>query len=903
MLSFIAKRTSSWPSFALLLTVLTVLFTAFFFFLHYIGNRIPYDLALQRLQALETDLARKEYARDYNTTFENCQLYNSVLRGAESASGAEGHSLHHAVLIQIYSVQDDSAQDGDASLQDCRPVYAAISDDNPRSTALETPVILKTRYWWGNKAILAIGLRFFSLAQFRQVVEFATYLAYGILLAALVMSRPRAALAAVPLAVFGIFFSGIKYFSDVPNGVPYLWAVLAAAILSLLMRWRPDGLGGPLIVQKIGSVTAVFCFVAGMVSSYLFFMNGHPFHTIVLFALVAWFGSLDRSARDRAERAGLFVAFYVVGFVACYMLGQIIKMVVLELPIGPTYKGFYKDQASILHILQSLRDGVRDLGIGSASSLPLINGWSLFWTIGMGRVATGWALLLLSLAALIIAVLIAVFRCCRRGHQDLLWDILLILALIIFVCLSLLIPNHTLGQTSRFLFINYGLMWSCLILAVMKTGWHLNAAIGGLIIGPSLGWLWVQSDRVDNLKSVYDQLTDDNIIIQDHFTVYLDKDYRHLVYVKDECSTEDTTPIFRIWMNSIGVNYAVSGGGGESRNDFTTFYFEDYGVNFEGKCVAQIPMLEPGLDYVRIRTGQLIRIWPKFSYHLVVKHYNEWMSSYSGRISSYSAEYDSIAGDEPLFRDIFDVYLSEDYGSLIYVKEPCNFAEVAFLRDSEYQTDPHGFFLHVYPVDREELAEDRRQYGFENRDFKFSTDGVLADGRCITKVDLPEYDIATIRTGQHIHKGDQYINYWDRTSSPFGRLSPYSVEYDSIAGTEPLFRYVFDVYLNEGSNSLVWVKERCRISDIEPEFFLHIFPVDREGLAEDRRQHGFENRDFKFSTDGVLADGRCVTKVALPEYDIATIRTGQHIYHQDQPVNLWSHESDFQQTRSVPLTN
>ena len=299
MLSFIAKRTSSWPSFALLLTALTVLFTAFFFFLHYIGNRIPYDLALQRFQDLETDLTREEYARGYTSPFENCQLYNSVLRGAESESGAEGYSLHQAVLLQVYVVQD------------CEPVYDAINDDDPKSAALETPILLKPGYWWGNKAILAIGLRFFSLTQFRQVVEFATYLAYGFLLITLVMLAPRAALAAVPLAVFGIFSSGIEYFPDVSNGVPYLWALVATSILSLLMRWRPDGLGGPLIVQKIGSVTAVFCFIAGMVSSYLLFFEGHYIYMIVLFALVAWFGSLDRNARDKAKRVGLFVVFYV----------------------------------------------------------------------------------------------------------------------------------------------------------------------------------------------------------------------------------------------------------------------------------------------------------------------------------------------------------------------------------------------------------------------------------------------------------------------------------------------------------------------------------------------------------------------------------------------------------------
>ena len=874
MLSFIAKRTSSWPSFVLLLTVLTVLFTALFFFLHYLGNRIPYDLALQRFQALETDLARKEYARGYSSAFENCQLYNSVLRGAENASGAEGHSLHYAVLLQVYDVDD------------CEAVYYAISDDDSQSAALEATKILKTRLWWGNKAILAIGLRFFSLAQFRQVVEFATYLSYGFLLVTLAMLASRAALVAVPVAVFGIFFSGIKYFSDVSSGVPYLWALLATAILSLLMRWRPDGLGGPLMVQKIGSVPAVFCFVAGMVSSYLFFFDIHWIYVIVLFALVAWFGSLDRSARDRVKRTGSFLAFYAVGFVACFMLGQIVKMVVLELLVRSTYPG----QVGILSMLLGGFDS-----LAQSLGLPLINGWSLFWTIGMGRVATGEALSLLSLAALTIAVLIAVFRGRRHGHWDLLWDILLLLTLMVFVYLSLLIPNHILGKISRVLFINYGLMWSCLLLAVMKIGWRLNVVIGGLIIGPSLGWLWVQSHRVDNLRSVYDQLTNSNIIVQDFFTVYLDNDYKHLVYVKDNCSTEDTVPEFRIRMSSAGINDSVNR---PLVDDLRTFFFEDYGVNFEGKCVARIPMSEYEID--NIETGQDIQVWlDPVSYSFINKSYSEWMSSYNGgRISSYSAEYDSIVGTEPLFRDSFDVYISEDYGSLIYVKEPCSLAEAAFLQDLGYQTATHGFLLHIFPVDRDDLAEDIRQSGFENRDFKFSTTGALANGRCVTKVALPEYDIAIIRTGQYVRDDDQNItNLWEQTSSPFGRLSPYSVEYDSIAGTEPLFRYIFDVYLSKGSNSLVYVKERCRIRDVEPRFLLHIFPVDRDDLAEDIRQSGFENRDFKFSTTGVLADGRCVTKVALPEYDIATIRTGQYISDGDQSVTLWFHESAFQEPK------
>ena len=848
MLSFV-RRLSSWPSFVLLLTALTILGTSIFFLLHYLGNRIPYDLALQRFESLETEFTSKEYARGYISKYEFCELSASVLRGAESTSDAEGHSLRNAILPQAYGAAG------------CEELRAALSGEDPE------PSILRPRFWWGNKAIFAIGLRFFSSAQLRQVVEFATYLAYGILLAATAGLAPRTTLVMVPVTVFGVFGSGIKYFADVSNGVPYLWAVLAAAILALLMRRQSVVLDAPEVIQRIGSDAAVFCFMAGMVSSYLFFWDGHISYSIALFGLVTWFGNSEYSAKDRAKKIAWFVLFYITGFISCHMLSQIVKAVALAISRDTMVA---RDSNLLTAILQA---GGAVFGAGPKEGpQPLIHGLSLFWNIGMGRIATGEALSILSLVALVIAVLVAVFRG-RRGHWGLFQDLLLLLTLMAVVCLNLFIPTDILGKGSRYWFINYSLIWSGLILAILKVSWRLNIAVGGLIIGPSLVWLWVQSNRVEDFRSVHEQLADKNIVIRDHFNVYLDEDYRSLVYVKDECSSKDTAPEFLVRMDTF--------------SELQRFYFEDYGMHFEGKCVAIIPISKPEVEH--IRTGQDVH---------VDSSYKPWKSSYDGRFSSHSAAYDSIAGDEPLFRDAFDVYLGEDYNSLIYVREQCNVAEDALIRNSENLTPSHGFFLHVFPVDSENLAEDRRQHGFDNLGFQFSTNGVLADGRCVTRVDLPNYEIAAIQTGQYVYHTGQYINYWDRISSPFGRLSSYSPEYDSIASNIPLFRDVFDVYLDKNSQSLIYVKERCQISDIEFGFFLHVFPVDSENLAEDRRQHGFDNLGFQFSTNGVLADGRCVTRVDLPNYEIAAIQTGQYVYHtglENPYVHLWSREIGFQE--------
>ena len=48
-----------------------------------------------------------------------------------------------------------------------------------------------------------------------------------------------------------------------------------------------------------------------------------------------------------------------------------------------------------------------------------------------------------------------------------------------------------------------------------------------------------------------------------------------------------------------------------------------------------------------------------------------------------------------------------------------------------------------------------------------------------------------------------------------------------------------------------------------------------EGLPEDRREHGFDNLDFEFSSFGIVDEGRCIAVRDLPEYTIELILTGQ----------------------------
>ena len=87
----------------------------------------------------------------------------------------------------------------------------------------------------------------------------------------------------------------------------------------------------------------------------------------------------------------------------------------------------------------------------------------------------------------------------------------------------------------------------------------------------------------------------------------------------------------------------------------------------------------------------------------------------------------------------------------------------------------------------------------------------------------------------------------------------------------------FDVYLD--GTVLRYVTNPCSREDWNAPFFLHVTPVDVDDLPAFRRQYGFENRDFFFgnSRQDLGMDRTCEAAVALPEYAIARIGTGQHI--------------------------
>ena len=145
----------------------------------------------------------------------------------------------------------------------------------------------------------------------------------------------------------------------------------------------------------------------------------------------------------------------------------------------------------------------------------------------------------------------------------------------------------------------------------------------------------------------------------------------------------------------------------------------------DGRCLAIAPL--PEYPIKRIRTGQFVpggdQVWQS--------EINLTAEMQMRRIESGLENPASAASG------FFDIYLDGD--KVIYRREPCAPADAAA-----------RFFLHVIPVDVDDLSENRQQSGFDNLDFDFAGRGAISGGKCLATAPLPDYPISRIRTGQYI---------------------------------------------------------------------------------------------------------------------------------------------------------
>ena len=195
---------------------------------------------------------------------------------------------------------------------------------------------------------------------------------------------------------------------------------------------------------------------------------------------------------------------------------------------------------------------------------------------------------------------------------------------------------------------------------------------------------------------------------------------RTLHYLREGCAEADTAA--RFFVHAVAADARDLP---EARRPYgserLTFSFAERGMRYGGACLAAFEL--PDYAILGVRTGQ----------------YGDagevWSGAFPLDPEAWRARYEAAAALEPSLRSAFDV--RAEGRTLHYTREQCAEADTAA-----------RFFLHVTPLDANDLPEERREAGFANLDFAFGDRGLRHEGRCLASVPLPGYPIARLATGQ-----------------------------------------------------------------------------------------------------------------------------------------------------------
>ena len=267
------------------------------------------------------------------------------------------------------------------------------------------------------------------------------------------------------------------------------------------------------------------------------------------------------------------------------------------------------------------------------------------------------------------------------------------------------------------------------------------------------------------------------------------------------------------------------------------FHLAEYGAFFNGECVASLPLPDYPIADLRLVFGP------------------ELLDPGAARATMRRANEEG----RPRARSAYDLYMANR--ELVYIQEQCD------PLDTE-----QPFRLSVFPQRIDDLPEEWRERAHQRFWFDFHQRGALLEeeGACVLLFPLPDYPIAAIRTAQYAEGGG---DLWEAAFS--ANPERYAAAYRAVAGREPRASGAFDLHLLDGD--LVYVKEPCAQADTDARFFLHIVPERTGDLPEERRESGFDNLDFRFFLNGAWFDAQCAARVPLPDYPVASIRTGQYV--------------------------
>ena len=642
--------------------------------------------------------------------WEFCELALTTLASARGDGAAS--PIADAVVLRIF--HRVAAPSGNR----CAEVRAVVEGAEPNASHV------KLKYWYGNKAALAVGLRWLSVFEYHRLILLASFGAWIALAAALAALGRRALIVGAPAIALGIWMSGIVYFADAANGPATAWAVWSAAILALMMRWRTTARRAP-----------VFCFAAGMVSSYLWFFDGHNAIAVFLLGLVAWLGYSRLKADGKARRAAGCAALWILGFAACVTLGAAIRV---STEYGADVNEFNK--RFVRNVAWNLERAARGTLAGATGEGAPSHGcpgcgdeaWRNFpvardirglWLMTPLSEAEDRTLLAFSAAALLAATGIAAWRA-RRGDRRPAEGVLWVAALTALASVQFFLPSDIDFRNARLAFIPLAACWVALALAAAESERKAAWAAAACLALFAAGGVWLAHPVY--ARALEREIAGERPAVRAEFDVYLNEDAGRLIYWREDCAESDAAPGFFLEafpadendlperMRERGSERLDFGGAFNFGREAGWMRAEPRG----GRCLFARDL--PDYPIANLETGQR------------ADGVEPWGAEIAGDMS--------VPAGEPTARGgVFDIYL--DGNRLIYFAEDCA------------ESDTRGrFFLSVFPARAADLSRESQERGFfhNSLNFDFERRGAVWGGECLAVRVLPRYEISAIETGQFV---------------------------------------------------------------------------------------------------------------------------------------------------------
>ena len=429
-----------------------------FFSLHYLGNQLPRERSYEVVrEAFEKDnLVVANYLPFNNSIqslighdqFAECQVLNSMIT-------PPSNRVEDAIVPKGLFTLDFEKQ-GDAY---CPALYRVVVQNQEHRT-----IPLKYRYWFGFKALTALALRWNEVDLFQVNVGIKTLTYFAYLLLALVALAHSFRLLAVlsPFIFFGFFFSGIPYFGGFAYSLAYLFSIVALAALVLLVKLKVSA-----------RALRLFFFASGMVSSYLFFLDGHLMALIPMLMVVLYFG------REHVENIRRW-SFETISFLLSFLAGFTLSVGVNQAAKG-YYVGFDKvfprfGEALTGHTVAGHLEQHETL-VDTAMAILLLPKSLLghyLYNSFMGNRTLYICAVLISCLALAAAIAVSAYRAYSAKNVTAVFGVVVILAAMAMVSIRLTVFSyHTwthCGFICRYLFVPLALSWSALIAALLATG-------------------------------------------------------------------------------------------------------------------------------------------------------------------------------------------------------------------------------------------------------------------------------------------------------------------------------------------------------------------------------------------------------------------------------------------------